>query len=178
MSATLGRPPAPGFVDAGALGFAAGAFGFSAVASAFGAASAGGVSAAPPCASAFRAAAKISATDIFLSAINTPLRRLSFPFWECPAGEAHIVCRGGANRNLRPMHRARCHWQSIAVQQVIESSGPARQGIVIFFTIFLTPVYSPEAQLSTAVFYFNFLCPDSVAHSRARKEQNIFANRI
>src|SRR5262249_3082635 len=65
ISATLGRPPAPGFVDGGALGFAAGAFGFSAAAS-FGAASAGGVSAAPPCASAFRAAAKISATDIFL----------------------------------------------------------------------------------------------------------------
>src|SRR5262245_38112274 len=81
------------------------------------------------------------------------------------------------NRDLRLARRARCLWQSITLQQFIETTGPARQGIVIFFTIFLSPVYSPKARLSTAVFCFLTRGPDSAATSRARKEQNNFANR-
>jgi hypothetical protein len=45
-------------------------------------------------------------------------------------------------------------WQSITLQQFIEITGPPRQGIVIFFTIFLSFVYSPAASLSTALFRF------------------------
>jgi hypothetical protein len=45
-------------------------------------------------------------------------------------------------------------WQSVMLQQFIETTGPARQGIVTFFTIFLLSVYSYPIPLSTAVFQF------------------------
>jgi hypothetical protein len=48
-------------------------------------------------------------------------------------------------------------WQSITLQQFIETTGPPRQGIVIFFTIFLSFIYSSATPLSTALFLFRLL---------------------
>jgi hypothetical protein len=67
-------------------------------------------------------------------------------------------------------------WQSITLQQFIETAEPARQGIVTFFTIFLLPVYYPVNPLSTALFHFTRHSPalNSATPGRCGKDQNYF----
>ena len=86
----------------------------------------------PPC-----AAAKISATVSFLSAIDSPLCR------DCVCIPGNNL--GGRSASTRSRSRNREFGlatgpaglrQSITLQQVIGTTGPARQGIVTFFTIF------------------------------------------
>jgi hypothetical protein len=73
---------------------------------------------------------------------------------ERSAGEAHVIVRGGAIAICDFANRPVALWQSITLQQFIETTGPPRQGIVIFFTIFLFAFYSPATPLSTALFCF------------------------
>jgi hypothetical protein len=79
----------------------------------------------------------MSATDIFLSAINSPLRRAVFPELQERGGRRSAIASGALARMRLAIHRnqARGPYQSITLQQFIEIIRLARQGIVIFFTI-------------------------------------------
>jgi hypothetical protein len=83
-----------------------------------------------------------------------PYADLASRWWECSAGEAHVIFRAGAIEICDFANWPVALWQSITLQQFIEITGPSRQGIVIFFTIFLSLIYSSAASLSTALFRF------------------------